>query len=64
MNPYTFVPGDLCKYLSRVVLILTEPAYNTDGWWVQAVETDDNTFRKIRCDALKLIQRAKENINE
>ena len=62
MNPYTFVPGDLCKYLSRMVLILTEPVYSTGSWWVQAVEADDNTYRKIRCDALKLIQRAKENI--
>ena len=67
MNPYNPRPGDLCKYMSRTLLIISEPYANNacpNSWhqmWVDTIEIDDNTNRKVRCDTLTLIQRAKEN---
>jgi len=67
-----FRPGDLCKYMSRTVLILSHPfrcdwattaqgeSADDGSMWIEAIEIDDNTFRKIDCEALTLIQRAKE----
>jgi len=68
-SKYDVRPGDLCKYLSRVVIVVdfvVESAgyagYN--ALWVNAIEIDDNTHRRIKADALTLIQRAEENVNE
>lgn len=58
--------GDLCQYLSRTLLIIGEPFLDSPSCkpWVEAVELDDNTFRRVRCDTLTLIQRAKGNDND
>lgn len=67
---YMPAPGDLCKYMSRTLLVISDPYTNNtcpNNWvelWVDTIEIDDSAHRKVRCDALKLIQRAKENINE
>ena len=66
---YTPAPGDLCKYMSRVLLILGNPylreqPHSPSGKsreFVDSIEIDDSTIRSVRCDALTLIQRAKEN---
>jgi len=62
-------PGDLCKYMSRIVLILSDPYTHQplgsryaptrpEQRWIEAIEIDDNTVRKIDCEQLVLIQRA------
>ena len=69
----TLRPGDLCQYMSRIVLILSDPyfrdwgispygddAIDNGSEWIEAIEIDDNTIRKIDCEQLTLIQRAKE----
>lgn len=69
----TLRPGDLCQYMSRIVLILSDPYFRdwdcgpygdagtaNSSEWIEAIEIDDNTFRKIDCEHLTLIQRAKE----
>ena len=55
-------PGDLCRYMSRVLLIIGEPFLDSPSCkpWVESIEIDDNTHRRVRCDALTLIQRAGE----
>jgi len=63
--------GDLCKYLSRHVLVTSDPYIPNEknarspylDAWVDAVEIDDNTHRRVRCEVLTLIQRAEENNN-
>ena len=56
--------GDLVKYLSRTLLVISDPYTNNtcpNNWvelWVDTIEIDDNIARKVRCDALTLIQRA------
>lgn len=67
-------PGDLCQYMSRTLLVIGNPyAANADwnephaDWselWIDTIEIDNNTPRKVRCDALTLIQRAKGNKND
>jgi hypothetical protein len=59
-------PGDLCRYMSRTLLIIGEPFLDGPSCkpWVESIEIDDNTFRRVRCDTLTLIQRAKENDND
>ncbi len=67
MNRPNFRSGDLCKYLSRMVILVGDPYRYPEksgpqpitGWWVEAIEIDDNVFRRIRCDALLLLQKAK-----
>ena len=66
MRMYTPHPGDLAKYMSRTLLIIGDPYpanASLSELWVDSIEIDDNTFRKVRCDTLTLIQRAKEKTN-
>jgi len=64
-------PGDLCKYLSRTLLILGNPYLKPQPGspsgksrtFVDSIEIDDNTMRSVRCDVLTLIQRAGEENN-
>ena len=66
---YTPSPGDLCRYMSRTLLVISDPYTNNtcpNNWvelWVDTIEIDDNTNRKVRCDTLTLIQSAEEGIN-
>ena len=47
-------PGDLCMYMSRVVLVIEK--INTD--WCLCQEIGETGFRKIREDVLTMIQPA------
>lgn len=58
MGQYYPVPGDLCQYMSRVLLIINEPYDHLTGRWVETIEIENNEPRKVLCKALKLIQRA------
>lgn len=53
-------PGDLVRYLSRTLLVISIPYLGISDLqpWVDTIEIDDNIPRKVRCDALTLIQRA------
>jgi len=63
---YVPAPGDLCKYMSRILLILGEPYLASQPGsmsgkprtFVDSIEIDDSMFRSVRCDALTLIQKA------
>ena len=57
---YTPSPGDLVKYLSRTLLVVSKPYLGTHDLqpWVDTIEIDVNEPRKVRCDSLTLIQRA------
>jgi len=62
------MPGDLCKYMSRVLLVTGNP-YPADRFhptelWVETIEIDENMPRRVRCDTLTLIQRAEGNDND
>lgn len=65
---YVPAPGDLCQYMSRTLLVTSNPYTNNtcpNNWvelWVDTIEIDVNMWRKVRCDTLTLIQKAKENI--
>ena len=64
---YTPAPGDLVKYLSRTLLVIGSPYAANANWnelWISTIEIDCNTPRKVRCDTLTLIQRAKGENNE
>jgi hypothetical protein len=53
-------PGDLVKYLSRTLLVVSVPYLGARDLqpWVDTIEIDVNEPRKVRCDSLTLIQRA------
>ena len=54
-------PGDLVKYLSRILLVTGSPYAANADWnelWVDTIEIDCNIHRKVRCDTLTLIQKA------
>tara|TARA_B000000609_G_C23833774_1_gene169343 strand:+ start:285 stop:482 length:198 start_codon:yes stop_codon:yes gene_type:complete len=60
---YNPEPGDLVKYLSRTLLVIDKPYPANASWnelWVETIEIDENTLRKVRCANLTLIQRAQE----
>jgi len=68
-SKYDVRPGDLCKYLSRTVMVIdlfTRSAgyAGYDALWVNAIEIDENVHRKILADALTLIQRAEGDNND
>ncbi len=60
---YTPSPGDLCRYMSRTLLVISDPYTNDacpNDWvtpWVDTIEIDENMHRKVRCDKLTLIQK-------
>ena len=64
--PACYVPksGDLVKYMSRTLLVIDKPYPVSFGrgeeLWVETIEIDENTLRKVRCANLALIQRAQE----
>jgi len=58
MEQYYPAPGDLCQYMSRVLLVVNEPYYHLNGRWVETIEIEDNEPRKVLCKTLTLIQRA------
>jgi len=62
-----YVPksGDLVKYMSRTLLVIDKPYPihpfgQGEELWVETIEIDENTLRKVRCANLTLIQRAQE----
>ena len=65
MKKFDIMPGDLCQYMSRILLVVEAPYKLPDNphQWVDSIEIDNNTTRKVRCDTLTLIQRAEEKIN-
>ena len=60
---YSPQPGDLVKYLSRILLVIDEPYLDARDLhpWVDTIEIDDSTPRKVRCDTLTLIQKSRRN---
>ena len=64
MLAYIPKPGDLAKYLSRTLLVIDKPYPISFGrgeeLWVETIEIDENTLRKVRCANLTLIQRVQE----
>lgn len=56
---YNPQPGDLVRYLSRTLLVISTPYLGMHGpqQWVDTIEIDENTHRKVRCDKLTLIQK-------
>ncbi len=66
---YIPTPGDLCKYMSRTLLVISDPYTNDtcpNNWveqWVDTIEIDDSTHRKVRCSSLTLIQKTEESNN-
>ena len=56
-------PGDLCQYMSRVVLLIEQDLSHKGGpwsdniWWF-AQELGENEIRRLRDDQLTIIQPA------
>ena len=50
-------PGDLCMYMSRLVLVIERLSDGANGW-VLCQEVDTPELRKIREDVLTMVQPA------
>ena len=50
-------PGDLCMYMSRLVLVIERLSDGANGW-VLCQEVGESVFRKIREDVLVMVQPA------
>ena len=49
-------PGDLCMYMSRLVLVIERLSDGTHMPWCLCQEFGEDGFRKIREDVLVMVQ--------
>jgi len=51
-------PGDLCMFMSRLVLVIERVSDGTHKPWCLCQEIGETGFRKIREDVLTMVQPA------